>query len=163
FRDNFPGKVLFAVKANPSPWALDAYYAAGLRWFDVASENEVELVASRFADAKIAFMHPVKSRRAIERAYKRGVRIFALDCEADCGAELEEFGAATGGAGALRLVGGLAVSNENPSYALSGKFGVSEEAAPDLLSKARRYADELGVSFHVGSQCMAPSAYRDAM
>lgn len=159
FRDNFPGKVLFAVKANPSPWALDAYYAAGLRWFDVASENEVELVASRYADAKIAFMHPVKSRKAIERAYQRGVRIFALDCEA----ELEKIVAATERARDLTLVVRLAVSNDDAGYKLSGKFGVSEEAAPALLSKTRRYADELGVSFHVGSQCMSPSAYRDAM
>ena len=55
------------------------------------------------------------------------------------------------------------MSNENASYKLSDKFGVDEDAAPALLAKARRYADELGVSFHVGSQCMAPSAYRDAM
>src|ERR1700750_2145452 len=84
FRDNFPGEVLYAVKANPSPWALDAVYAAGLRWFDVASEAEVELIASRYADAKMAFLHPVKSRQAIQRAYaNRGVKIFALDCEAE--------------------------------------------------------------------------------
>ena len=48
FRDNFPGDVLYAVKANPSPWALDAVYAAGHRWFDVASEAEIQLIASRF-------------------------------------------------------------------------------------------------------------------
>ncbi len=148
------------MKANPSPWALDAVYAAGQRWFDVASENEIDLVASRFADATLAFMHPVKSRKAIERAYTQyGVRIFALDCEA----ELEKIVAATQRADDLTLVVRLAVSNSDAGYALSGKFGVTEDAAPELLRKARRYAAELGVSFHVGSQCMSPSAYRDAM
>jgi ornithine decarboxylase len=160
FRDNFPGEVLYAVKANPSPWALDRVYAAGLRWFDVASENEIKLIASRYADAKMAFMHPVKSRLAIERAYfEHGVRVFSLDCEA----ELEKIVAATRRADDLTLVVRLAVSNQDAAYALSNKFGVSEENAPALLQKARRYADNLGVSFHVGSQCMSPSAYRDAM
>ena len=84
FRDNFPGRVLYAVKANPSPWALDAMYNAGMRWFDVASEAEIELVHGRYPDATMAFMHPVKSRKAIERAYfAHGVRIFSLDCEAE--------------------------------------------------------------------------------
>ncbi len=160
FRDNFPGEVLYAVKANPSPWALDAYYASGLRGFDVASEEEIKLVTSRYPDAKLAFMHPVKSRKAIERAYfEHGVRTFSLDCEA----ELEKIVAATQRADDLTLVVRLAVNNADAVYALSNKFGVSEEAAAPLLQKARGYADNLGVSFHVGSQCMNPSAFRDAM
>jgi ornithine decarboxylase len=105
-------------------------------------------------------MHPVKSRKAIERAYfGHGVRIFSLDCEA----ELEKIVSATQRADDLTLIVRLAVSNQDAAYALSHKFGVSEEAAPALLQKARRYADNLGVSFHVGSQCMSPSAFRDAM
>ena len=160
FRDNFPGEVLYAVKANPSPWALDAYYASGLRGFDVASEEEIRLVTSRYPDAKLAFMHPVKSRKAIERAYfEHGVRTFSLDCEA----ELEKIVAATQRAEDLTLVVRLAVNNADAVYALSNKFGASEEAAAPLLQKARGYADNLGVSFHVGSQCMNPSAFRDAM
>ncbi len=160
FRDNFPGEVLYAVKANPSPWALDAMYATGLRWFDVASEEEIKLIASRYPDAKMAFMHPVKSRKAIERAYfEHGVRTFSLDCEA----ELEKIVAATQRADDLTLVVRLAVNNADAVYALSNKFGVSEENAPALLRKVRGFADNLGVSFHVGSQCMNPSAYRDAM
>jgi ornithine decarboxylase len=147
------------VKANPSPWALDAMYDAGMRWFDVASQAEVELVHGRYPDATMAFMHPVKSRKAIERAYALGVRIFSLDCEA----ELEKIVAATGRADDLILVVRLAVSNNDAVYALSNKFGVSEDDAASLLRKARVYAHELGVSFHVGSQCMNPSAYRDAM
>jgi ornithine decarboxylase len=160
FRDNFPGEVLYAVKANPSPWALDCVYAAGLRWFDVASEDEILLIASRYPDAKMAFMHPVKSRKAIERAYfEHGVRAFSLDCEA----ELEKIVAATQRAEDLTLVVRLAVSNSDAGYALSGKFGIGEDGASALLQKARGFADSLGVSFHVGSQCMNPSAYRDAM
>ncbi|WP_371393935.1 type III PLP-dependent enzyme [Glycocaulis abyssi] len=160
FQEHFPGEVLYAVKANPSPWVIDALYAAGHRWFDVASLPEVELIASRCPDATMAFMHPVKSRRAIASAYHdHGVKIFVLDCEAELQKILQE----TGHARDLTLVVRLAVSNDGATLPLAGKFGANETEAPDLIRLARAHAYELGVSFHVGSQCMAPSAYRAAM
>ncbi|MBL8549608.1 MAG: type III PLP-dependent enzyme [Hyphomonadaceae bacterium] len=161
FQANFPGDIFYAVKANPSPWVLDALWAAGVRAFDVASENEVALVADRFPDAKLAFMHPVKSRRAIARAYHDyGVRAFALDCEA----ELDKILAETGAARDLTLMVRLAVSNDGASLPLANKFGASSLEAPELLRRARAATEEeMGISFHVGSQCMRPLAYRAAM
>jgi len=160
FQNNFPGEVLYAVKANPSPWVIDTLYAAGMRWFDVASLPEVELIASRCPGATMAFMHPVKSRTAIRKAYfEHGVKIFVLDCEAELQKILEE----TGHAQDLTLVVRLAVSNEGATLPLAGKFGAAEGEAISLIQTVRGVADELGVSFHVGSQCMAPSAYRAAM
>lgn len=162
FGKNFPGEIYYAVKANPSVWALDALWAAGVRGFDVASEAEVRLVAERFGGAaKLAFMHPVKSRRAIARAYHDfGVRTFVLDCEQ----ELEKILVETGFAKDLTLIVRLAVSNDGASLPLSQKFGVSAQDAPALLRKARGATEELmGVSFHVGSQCMRPLAYKAAM
>lgn len=160
FQNNFPGEVLYAVKANPSAWVIDTLYDAGMRWFDVASLPEVELVSRRCPDAIMAFMHPVKSRNAIRQAYfDHGVRIFVLDCEAELKKIIEE----TNNAKDLTLVVRLAVSNDGSALPLAGKFGVSADEAPDLIRTTRAYADELGVSFHVGSQCMVPSAYRAAM
>ncbi|MES1197024.1 MAG: type III PLP-dependent enzyme [Pseudomonadota bacterium] len=161
FRGHFPGEIFYAVKANPSPWVLDAMWAAGIRGFDVASEVEAHLVASRFPTAQLAFMHPVKSRRAIQRAfYEYGVRTFALDSEAELEKILEE----TGRARDLTLVVRMAVGNEGSIYPLSQKFGVSAERAPDLLRRVRAATEEMmGVSFHVGSQCMRPDAFRNAM
>ncbi|MEM8920133.1 MAG: type III PLP-dependent enzyme, partial [Pseudomonadota bacterium] len=160
FQENFPGEVLYAVKANPSLWALDAMYQAGQRWFDVASPREIDLIATRYADATLAYMHPVKSRPTIEWAYKeRGVRLFALDCEAELAKILD----ATDHADDLTLVVRLAVSNSGAQMPLNGKFGCAARDAPALLAAARQHADALGVSFHVGSQCMDPGAYRHAM
>ncbi|MGJ3230983.1 MAG: type III PLP-dependent enzyme [Oceanicaulis sp.] len=160
FQKNFPGEVLYAVKANPSPWVIDTLFAAGIRFFDVASLPEVELISGRCPGATMAFMHPVKSRHAIRRAYfDHGVKIFVLDCEA----ELEKILAETNHARDLILVVRLAVSNDGATLPLAGKFGAGEIEAPELIRKARAHAHELGVSFHVGSQCMAPSAYRSAM
>jgi len=160
FQEHFPGDVLYAVKANPSPWVLDALHAAGMRWFDVASLAEIRQIAERFSDATLAFMHPVKSREAIRRAYfEYGVRIFALDSQAELFKILEE----TAHANDLTLVVRLAVSNEGSVLPLAGKFGATEFEAPILIRAARAYADELGVSFHVGSQCMTPVTFTAAM
>jgi ornithine decarboxylase len=161
FRTNFSGDVHYAVKANPSPWVIRQLAANGVDRFDVASIAEVELVSVHAPGAPMAFMHPVKSRAAIAAAYfDHGVRTFALDSHA----ELAKILAATGGARDLNLIVRLAVEAPGAAYALSGKFGVSMFDAPDLLRAARQATGELmGVSFHVGSQCMRPSAYQAAM
>ena len=109
----------------------------------------------------MAFMHPVKSRAAITQAYfDYGVRTFALDTHEELAKIIE----ATGGAKDLNLMVRLAVSAEGAAYSLSGKFGIEVHQAPALLLAARRATQELmGVSFHVGSQCMRPTAYQAAM
>jgi ornithine decarboxylase len=161
FRTHFPGETFYAVKANPSEWVLDALWANGVRSFDVASDTEAALVATRFAGAQIAFMHPVKSRRAIARAFHDfGVKTFALDSED----ELAKILAETNNARDLTLVVRFAVTGEGAAYPLTRKFGVNPDEAPALLRKARSVSEEsLGVSFHVGSQCMRPDAFRSAM
>jgi len=161
FQDNFKGDVLYAVKANPSPWVIEALARNGVTGFDVASIPEIELVTAHAPDARLAFMHPVKSRGAIGQAYfDYGVRTFAFDAVE----ELEKILEVTGGAKDLNLIVRLAVDASGAAYSLSGKFGVEPLDAPALLLAARRATDELmGVSFHVGSQCMRPSAFQAAM
>ena len=161
FRKNFSGDVLYAVKANPSPWVIRALAENGVGAFDVASLAEVELVTANAPGARMAFMHPVKSRAAIAGAYfDHGVRTFSLDSHE----ELAKILAATGGAKDLNLIVRLAVEAPGAAYTLNGKFGVSDFDAPDLLRAARQATSELmGVSFHVGSQCMRPSAFQAAM
>jgi ornithine decarboxylase len=161
FSQNFKGDVLYAVKANPSPWVIGQVLRGGVRRFDVASVPEIEPVRTNAPDARIAFMHPVKSRQAIAAAYSDfGVRTFAIDSEAELAKILE----VTGDARDLEFIVRLAVEAPGAAYALAGKFGVSVSDAPELLLAARRSTqDIMGVSFHVGSQCMRPSAYQAAM
>lgn len=162
FQDNLKADVFYAVKANPSRWVVETLVEAGVRGFDVASLAEIELVRSVSADARLAFMHPVKSRLAITRAYfDHGVRTFSLDCVE----ELDKILDATGGANDLNLIVRMAVSADGAAYTLSGKFGVSPDQAPALLLATRQAVVDglMGVSFHVGSQCMRPTAYQAAM
>lgn len=161
FQDKFEGDVFYAVKANPSPWVIEALVKSGVNSFDVASVPEIDLVATHAPGARMAFMHPVKSRKAITEAYQRyGVKTFALDTHD----ELQKILEATDGAKDLTLIVRLAVSAEGASYSLSGKFGVEAHEAPALLLATRRATQgKMGVSFHVGSQCMRPTAYQAAM
>jgi ornithine decarboxylase len=161
FRTEFTGDVYYAVKANPSPWAIRTLATNGVTSFDVASLSEIELVSAQAPGSRMAFMHPVKSRAAIASAYfEHGIRTFSLDSHE----ELAKILAATGGARDLNLIVRLAVDAPGAAYALNGKFGVSTFDAPELLRATRRSTHELmGVSFHVGSQCMRPSAYQAAM
>jgi len=160
FQENFPGDVLYAVKANPSDWVIDTLVASGSDFFEVASLAEVQLIAARAPQARMAFLHPVKSREAIRRAYHEyGVRIFAIDTHQELQKILEE----TGQADDLTLIVRLAVSSDFALFSLAGKFGVTAQDGPALIQEARRHAQDLGVSFHIGSQCMEPIAYRAAM
>jgi ornithine decarboxylase len=161
FQTNFKGDVLYAVKANPSSWVIRTLSENGIRNFDVASLPEIELVAEHAPGARMAFMHPVKSRAAIAAAYfDHGVRTFSLDTHE----ELAKIIDATGGARDLNLMVRLAVQADGSSYPLAGKFGVEPHDAPALLLAARRATQDLmGVAFHVGSQCMRPTAYQAAM
>ena len=161
FQKNFRGDVFYAVKANPSPWVIETLAANGVTAFDVASIPEIELVAQHAPGSRMAFMHPVKSRAAIATAYfDHGVRTFSLDTHEELAKIIE----ATGNASDLNLIVRLGVQAEGAAYSLSGKFGVPMHEAPDLLLAARRATQDLmGVSFHVGSQCMRPTAFQAAM
>jgi ornithine decarboxylase len=160
FTEGFKGTVMYAVKTNPAPHALKCLYAEGIRNFDVASMGEIELVHGLFPDAKMYFMHTVKSRHAIREAYYTyGVRDFSLDSENELEKILEE----TSYAKDLNLYVRLAISNEYAELSLAGKFGINTVDAKDLIVKTREHANKLGICFHVGSQCMHPDAYRIAM
>lgn len=160
FKESFPGSVFYAVKANPHPMMIDAIAAAGINHFDVASLQEVRDIRAQIPGAVLGYLHPVKPEAAIAEAYEtHGVRIFALDSEA----ELDKILRATGNAGDLTLCVRLAVDNSHAEMSLGRKFGATAEVAVPLLRRTRMVARELGICFHTGSQMMVPGAFDDAM
>lgn len=160
FVEKFPGKTLYAVKANPSPELVRILWDAGVTHYDVASIGEVRMVARTLPDATLCFMHPVKAEEAIAEAYHtHGVRTFSLDTME----ELEKVLRATGNAADLTLCVRLRVSSDHSKLSLASKFGVLPGEAKELLFAARQAADALGICFHVGSQAMSPDAYAEAM
>ena len=160
FVEKFPGRSLYAVKANPSPDLLQILWDNGITHYDVASIAEVRLVARTLPDAELCFMHPVKAEEAIAEAYfTHGVKTFSLDSLE----ELEKIQRATRHASDLTLAVRLRVSSEHAKLSLAAKFGADPHELSQLLFAARQAADTLGICFHVGSQAMSPRAYVDAM
>ncbi len=160
FLKHFAGTVMYAVKTNPERHILTQLYDQGVRAFDVASLEEIKTTHNLFPDARLHFMHTVKSRKAIKLAYfDYGIRDFALDCTE----ELQKIVAETNQAKDLNLYVRLAVPNTYAELNLADKFGARLSDAVKLLKEARKYALKLGICFHVGSQCMHPDAYRIAI
>jgi ornithine decarboxylase len=166
FVEKFPGKTLYAVKANPSPDLIQVLWDSGVTHYDVASIVEARLVRGLLPQATLCFMHPVKSPNAIIEAYRdQGVRTFSLDSIE----ELDKIRAATTQANGgveptdLTLCVRLRVSSEYSELSLASKFGCELADARDLLQATRQLADCLGICFHVGSQAMTPFAYVQAL
>ncbi|MEM7191332.1 MAG: type III PLP-dependent enzyme [Pseudomonadota bacterium] len=159
FQANFPGRVIYATKANDAQPVLDALAGANIKAFDVASLPEIERVCG-VEGAELYYMNPVKSRSAIARAYREfGVRAFAFDSDD----ELDKVLAATDGADDLTLFLRIACPNTHSLIPLEGKYGASAEKAPSLLWRARQRANRLGITFHVGSQAVVPAAFGEAL
>jgi ornithine decarboxylase len=160
FVEKFPGRSLYAVKANPSPELLRILWDAGVTHYDVASIGEGRLVHDILPEAVICFMHPVKAEEVIADAYfNHGVRTFSLDSIE----ELEKIVRATGGATDLNLLVRIRVDNGHARLSLGAKFGAEPSEMKSLLMAARQAADALGICFHVGSQAMSSAAYAEAL
>ncbi len=165
FIEKFPGRSLYAVKANPSPDLLRILWESGVTYYDVASIGEVRLVAEVLPEAVQCFMHPVKAEEVIAEAYfDHGVRTFALDTMD----ELDKIVRATSTpdgeiATDLNLLVRIRVSSDHAKLSLASKFGAEPNEMKALLFAARQAADALGICFHVGSQAMSSAAYSEAL
>ena len=156
FQNKFPGKILYAVKTNPHPLVLQTLLDSGIKHYDVASIKEIETIKNLNPEVECSYMHTVKSREDIKEAYfKYNIKTFALDTKD----ELIKIIESTNHAKDLRLFVRVSVSNEHAEIDLSKKFGAITSEAAGLLRLGKQYAYKLGLSFHVGSQCMHPISY----
>jgi ornithine decarboxylase len=156
FKGNFPGNTLYAVKTNPNEKVIRCIGESGISRFDVASINEIQLVKKIFPKARVYYMNTVKSREHIHEAYfNHNIRDFVLDTKE----ELQKIIEATNNAKDLVLYVRVSISNEHAEIDLSQKFGALPSEALGLLRLAKAHAKKVGLSFHVGSQCMHPVSY----
>ncbi len=158
FIKGFPGDTLYAVKCNAHPLVLERLYEAGIRHFDVASDHEINLVRRHCPEGILYYHHPAKTALSTAEAYNHsGVRRFAVDC----GPELNKVLANSGRDAAITVR--MAVPQDDAVYDLSTKFGATFEETIALLSEAARCGRKVGLTFHVGSQCLHPKAYETAL
>jgi ornithine decarboxylase len=159
FIDGFPGRTMYAVKCNPHPAVLHHLAAAGIRDFDTASLPEIALVRESHPGAEAYFMHPVKSRAAIQAAAQvYDVNHYVID-HADELAKILE----TTGRRDIAVLVRLSTLGGKALFELSRKFGAAPAEAVELLRAVHAAGLETGIAFHVGSQCVEPSAWTVAM
>jgi len=164
-RDNFmtfakalpDTRVFYAVKANPAPEVLDLLVRLG-SCFDTASVPEVELaLAAGATPDRISYGNTIKKEADIARAYALGVRVFAVDCEA----EVEKIARAAPGA---KVFCRILCDGAGAEWPLSRKFGCAPSMAPQVLEHAHRLGLVAhGLSFHVGSQQRNPRMWDGAV
>src|SRR5277367_2658660 len=150
-------RVFYAVKANPAPEILDLLSRLGSN-FDCASVAEIEqALAAGATPDRISFGNTIKKERDIARAYELGIRLFAVDCEA----EVEKIARAAPGS---KVFCRILCDGAGAEWPLSRKFGCAPEMAPRVLEHAHRLGlVAFGLSFHVGSQQRDPRMWDGAL
>lgn len=158
FTSALPGvQPFYAVKCNSAPQVLGAVAARGVG-FEIASLGELRMLQDIGADpSRVLYSNPVKPAAHVAGAAEAGVWRFAVDCEGEVRKIAEE---APGSAVYVRV----RVDDSDSVFPLSRKFGAEPEHARALLHLARRLGlQPYGLTFHVGSQCLAPSAWARAI
>ncbi|OJT96816.1 MAG: hypothetical protein BGN82_07775 [Alphaproteobacteria bacterium 65-7] len=160
FLKGFPGDVLYAVKSNPHPIAITHLWNAGIRHFDTASLGEIEAVKSLFPAAVCHFMAPVRLAGQAKAAFERhGVTDFVVDSES----ELTKLLAETGNPKKLRVFVRLVAQLGGALLEMSSKYGCRPEEGARLLRKIAASGAQPCLTFHVGSQCLSPFTYAQAI
>ena len=156
FNKNFPGKVLYAVKTNPHEEVIKEIKNGGIDKFDIASIEEIKIIKKIVPDAECFYMNTIKSREHIREAYfNYNIKNYALDTKD----ELLKIIEATENAQDLNLFVRISISNEHAEIDLSKKFGALSSEVLGLFRLAKAHSAKVGLSFHVGSQCMHPISY----
>jgi ornithine decarboxylase len=160
FLDHFPGTTMYAVKVNPALDVLDQVYGSGIRHFDTASLAEIELIRGRYPDSNCHFMAPVRIPGEAGIAYKKhGLTDFVVDCDP----ELDKLLGETDGGKGLRIFVRVATPLGGAMLELSSKFGTTPQNAGRLLKRVAAAGAKPALTFHVGSQCLSPFTYAQAV
>ena len=142
FVGGFPGRVLYAVKANDHPDVIRLLYEGGVRHFDCASVPEIARVRAACADATAYFMVPVRLRGAAREAQEKyGVRHFMVDHSSGIGplAHKHETGDADGPVDVFGETGGYyrALTKSftaEPVVDANGVYTITVELRPDAAA-----------------------------
>lgn len=160
FRQLLPRvKPFYAVKCNSDPILLKILSLLGTG-FDCASKGEIEdIVKGDLAtNNNIIYANPCKTKNFIIHARNSGIKMMTFDHEE----ELLKIASVYRDA---ELVIRIAVSDPTAQCPLNLKFGCDPvKEAPHLIEKAYALGVKvIGVSFHVGSGCNDPTAFKLAI
>lgn len=147
----------YAVKCNSAPEVLRRAAASGAG-FEIASLGELRMLQDiGVRPADVLYSNTVKPPAHVAGAAEAGVWRFAVDSEG----ELDKIARNAPGAAVYVRV---RVDDSGSVFPLSRKFGAESHHARALLQQAERLGlRAYGLTFHVGSQCVATSAWVQAI
>nr|AAC27893.1 ornithine decarboxylase [Haemonchus contortus] len=148
----------YAVKCNTDRVLVRTLAALGTG-FDCASREEIDIVMDLGVSAeRIVYANPCKTRSFITHAKERNVSMMTFD-------SAEELAKVAQLHPQAKMILRIAVSDPTARCPLNLKFGADPvKMAPQLLVHAQELGvDVIGISFHVGSGCNDPTAYREAL
>jgi ornithine decarboxylase len=155
FLQGFPGRVLYAVKANDHPDVIRLLHAAGVGSFDCASVPEIALIRRHCPEATPYFMTPARLRgAAVEALEVHGVRHFLIDDQSGLRALAGEIGLES-----CVVFARMSVRHDSAMMDFSSKFGAPPDAIPGLLEQIAESGAEPALAFNVGSSVTSPDAY----
>jgi ornithine decarboxylase len=159
FLTGFPGRVLYAIKANNDPKVLRALFDSGISHVDCASLQEIKETKAANENAVCYFMNPVRLRGAARSAQQDyGVRHFVIDHASGLDLLLAEVDASKS-----VIFVRLAVHHESAMVDLSSKYGATGDETLELLQAVADCGAEPALAFNVGSHVMSPDAYVHAI
>jgi len=159
FVAGFPGRVLYAIKANDHPAVLRAIHAGGVRHFDCASLPEIAAVHEVCGEATCYFMTPVRLRGAAAAAQREyGVRHFMVDHPSGIALLQEEIDLSS-----AVVFARMAVFHDSAMISLSNRFGAPPGDVPAIMRAIADAGAEPALAFNVGSSVTSPDAYRHSL
>ncbi len=159
FVSGFPGRVLYAVKANDHPDVIRLLHEGGVTHFDCASVPEIERVREACEDVTPYFMVPVRLRGAARDAQSRlHVRHFMVDHLSGIEPLAQEIDMRR-----AVVFARMAVHHESAMQDLSAKFGAPPDEMPAILHAIRDAGAEPALAFNVGSGVTSVDAYSYAI
>ena len=158
FESALPGvRPFYAVKCNSDQTVLGTVASHGAG-FEIASLGELAMLQAVGVDPRdVLYSNTVKPAAHVRGAFEACVWRFAVDSEG----ELDKIARCAPGSAVYVRV---RVDDSGSVFPLSRKFGAEAHHARALLQQAQHLGlQPYGLTFHVGSQCAATSAWVQAM
>ena len=148
--------VYYAMKCNPSKCVLKEISRLGIK-YDCASKQEIEDALEFTSPDNIIYANPCKFPQHITYSREKNINLTVVDCECELYKMSELYPE-------CKFLLRIAVNDENSQCAFSKKFGCKMSEVKSLLSLSKELElNIVGFSFHVGSGCINPSLYYDAL
>lgn len=157
-KNNIKGvEIFYAMKANDHP-EIVKILAKEASSFEISSLNELQkLIDLGIPAERVMCLNPIKSPEFLQEMETKGVKLMAFDSYSEID-KIAKY------APDSQVILRMNVSNEGSDWPLTKKFGVDAADAILLFKYAKKKGIQaVGLTFHVGSQCLNKNNWVNAL